>query len=678
MMIALRSIVVDVAALGALGFVAVGCTGADRPATGGPGSTAGAGGTGNNGSGGNSTPSGGTSGATGSGGTSGRPGVDAGPSGPGGAGGAGGATNPPNPVGARGPWTINSPDGKVLVTVTLETAGSLSYALDYAGKNVIGKTAIAISTSPVNFSNGLQFTSGTTSVIQETYTLPTGKKSPYVNHANELTLKFSKTSQELDLVVRAYDEGGAYRFVLPSGGNHTVQSETGGFTIPAGTVGWAAPTASDYQGLWNSQTAAQINAGSFEMPVLLKEPDGTWAFVSEASVYSTYWGTTLRGRAGMLALQGGGTNIGVTAPFAAPWRVAMVGPNLSTIVESTMIENLNPPSEIGDASWVKAGRSAWSWWSGDSTSNYATQQRYVDLAASMGWEYYLCDAGWQASWMPMLVAYGASKGVDIWLWIDAANMNTDAKIAANIAQWSAWGIKGVKVDYLFGDSAAQLAVYDKIAVAAAQAHMMVNYHGCTKPAGERRRWPHLMTREAIYGAEQYKVNSGPTAQFNTIVPFTRNVQGPMDYTPVTYSNTMGKTTYAHQTALDVLFESGVQHLADRPATYTTSPGNLAQQFLKAVPASWDDTKLVEGDPGSFVTIARRSGTSWFVGAITDAARTTAMALTFLGPGTFTATIYRDGASDTEQVQEQQSVTSATVLAIPLRLHGGAAVQITPG
>jgi alpha-glucosidase len=296
----------------------------------------------------------------------------------------------------------------------------------------------------------------------------------------------------------------------------------------------------------------------------------------------------------------------------------------------------------------------------------------------MGWEYYLCDAGWDGSWMPQLVQYAGGKGVGIWIWYDGSQLKTDADIDTMVAQAAGWGAKGIKVDYMFGDDLPTLAKYDKVAAATAKAHLMVNFHGSTKPSGERRRWPHNVTREAIWGAEQYKTSSGPTAKYNCILPFTRNVQGPMDYTPVTYSNMGGLTTYAHQTALDVVFESGVQHLADKPSSYTS---NAAQPFLKAVPARWDDTRLLEGDPGSFVTLARRSGTAWFVGSIADAARTAKVSLSFLEPGTGTGTydaqIYRDGSSDTEQVVDTQTVTSSSVLSIDVRQHGGFGIQLTP-
>jgi alpha-glucosidase len=406
--------------------------------------------------------------------------------------------------------------------------------------------------------------------------------------------------------------------------------------------------------------------------VLAKTPNDVWLLLSEAAVYASTYASHVRGDGdGLLRLEAdrGGAS-GVT-PFVTPWRVAMVGASLAPIVESTLIENLNPASELDDTSWIESGRSAWSWWSGDSTSDYDTQVEYVDFAASQGWEYYLCDEGWQESWMPDLVDYASSKGVGIWLWINGDEMDSEDKVRANLERWAGWGIKGVKVDYVFD----QLETYDLVARIAAEHHIMVNFHGCTKPSGERRRYPHLMTREAIYGAEQYKTGHGPSASFNAILPFTRNVQGPMDYTPVTYSDNGHETTWAHQTALDVVFESGVQHLADSPPSYED---NIAKDFLAACPAAWDQTRLLEGEPGSHVTLARRKGMEWYVGAISGGeARTASIDLGFLGAGEYDAELYRDGDSDTEQVREEKTVTREMVLEVPLRAHGGAALRLSP-
>jgi alpha-glucosidase len=179
----------------------------------------------------------------------------------------------------------------------------------------------------------------------------------------------------------------------------------------------------------------------------------------------------------------------------------------------------------------------------------------------------------------------------------------------------------------------------------------------------------------VHGAEHYKFAGGPTAAFNCIVPFTRNVQGPMDYTPVTYSSHRGNTTLAHQTALAIVFESGVQHFADRHGVYERS---VARELLAACPAVWDETLLLEGEPGRFVSIARRRGRAWFVGAITgDEARRLVLPLTFLDDGAYLAEICRDGASDSDQVCEYRRVTARSTLDVALLCRGGCAVQLRP-
>jgi len=350
------------------------------------------------------------------------------------------------------------------------------------------------------------------------------------------------------------------------------------------------------------------------------------------------------------------------------------------LIESSLVENLNPASEVSDTGWIKPGRVAWSWWAHRSDQdNYDIQEGYVDFAAEMGWEYVLVDANWQVSWIQQLVAYADNKGVGILVWYDHQDPAlADDEIENTFDQLVTWGVRGVKVDFFEDDQQDKIEVYDRIAAKAAEKELLVNYHGTTKPTGEKRRWPHLMTREAVRGAECYLFPDciGPIAGHNTILPFTRNVVGPMDYTPCTYSNMMSETTYAHQTSLAVVFESGLQHLADTPDSYRSITSN---PFHRACPAAWDETRLIEGDPGQHVTIARRSGDEWYVGAIANAARPAhQVPLSFLDSGqTYCAHIYRDGSTDTEILFEQRKVTSSDVLTIPLRRHGGSAIRFTP-
>jgi alpha-glucosidase len=345
--------------------------------------------------------------------------------------------------------------------------------------------------------------------------------------------------------------------------------------------------------------------------------------------------------------------------------------SLATVVESTLVENLSTPSRIADTSWIRPGRAGWSWRAGANQADFNAHLGFVDLAASLGWEYYLVDEGWQASWVPSLVSYASARNVGIWLWVEDETVKTEAQMRARFSQFVGWGVRGVKIDFFDGDTQATMQLYDKLAQVAAEFRLLVNFHGCTKPNGLERKWPNLLTREAVFGAEQ-----GPLpAAHNVSLVYTRNAIGPMDYTPVVYSNTGSTNTWAHQTALAVVFASYVQHPSDHWAAYRDS---VAREFLRAVPTTWEETRLVGGNPADLATVARRRADEWYLGSISSgAARTITVPLSFLSPGTtFTAHLYRDGNSDNEIAYETRPVTSADVLSVPVRTNGGFAVRLT--
>lgn len=295
--------------------------------------------------------------------------------------------------------------------------------------------------------------------------------------------------------------------------------------------------------------------------------------------------------------------------------MAIVG-DLSTIVESNFVAALNDPPEIEDTSWITPGIVDWSWWSdGDSPRNPETQKRYVDYAARQGWEYTLVDRGWRREWMPELVEYANDRGVDIFVWIVWTDLNTEAKRETLLSRLKSWGVSGVKIDYMDSDRQQRMEWYDEVLATTAEHELLVNFHGSTLPKGRRRTWPHLLTSEAIYGAEQYKWEEVP-ASHNVALPFIRNVVGPMDYTPVTFSATGGnaETTIGHELALSVVFQSDLQHFADSIKSYQDYP--LTEQFLSEVSAAWDETTFLSGFPEEEATLACYDGDQWFVGSIT--------------------------------------------------------------
>lgn len=567
-------------------------------------------------------------------------------------------------------YAVASPKAVTSIEVSHDTvAGTLSYTVRREGQVVIDASALGLSTSVADFSSGLAFVARKDQDIRSKYTLPGHKHARYKDNAQEMTLRFSRNGQELQLVVRAYDDGVAYRYALPGSGALTVSAERSAFNLPDTATGWAQSYTVNYEGKYEPR--ASFNSGSFGMPVLA-QVGGQWLLLSESDVGSSFHTSRLDGASGntLRVVPPSSTPASGTRPFATPWRVAMVG-GLDTIVESTLIENLSAKSQIADTSWIQPGRSGWSWRAGGVQSNYDTHPPYVDQAAAMGWEYYLVDEGWQASWVPTLVDYGRARGVGIVLWAHHHDVDTEAKARTVFAQWAAWGVRGAKIDFFDSDSQAIMQLEETLARVAAEYKLVLNLHGATKPNGLERKWPNLLTQEGVFGAEQ----GGLPGNHNVSLVFTRNAIGPMDYTPVNWSTATGHTTWAHQTALSIVFSSYQQHYADHWAMYRD---NLSAELLRAVPVVWDDTRLLEGQPDQYATLARQRGSEWFVGSIAgNAARNVGLPLKFLAKGvTYTAQIYRDGGSDNEIVRETRSVKKGDVLNLAVRANGGFAVRFT--
>jgi alpha-glucosidase len=565
-------------------------------------------------------------------------------------------------------WTVTSPSSRIALTVTRASTGSLSYTATSGGAVVLEGGALGINTSIAEFSTGLVFSSRGDAVISETYSLPGHKQSTYVNRANEMVLRFTRSGQEIDLVGRAYDDGVAFRYRVPGTGDIRITSEGTIMNLRNDATGWSQTYRSNYEGFYDPRTS--FASGSFGFPLLARSAD-QWVLLAESDIGGSYHASHLDGGANNNLRVAWPTTTAVTAtrPFNSPWRMAVIG-TLATIVGSTMVENLSTPSQISDTSWIGPGRAAWSWRAGGVQSDFNTHPPYVDLAASLGWETYLVDEGWQASWVPSLISYASARNVGIWLWVNSADVSTEARARASLSQWASWGVKGVKVDFFNGDSQTTMQLYDMLGRVAAENRLSLNFHGATKPNGLERKWPNIVTREAVFGAEQGSLS----AAHNLSLVFTRNAIGPMDYTPVVYSNANGVTTWGHQTALSIVFSSYLQHFSDHWAMYRDS---IARALFRVVPTTWDETRLIDGDPAQFATIARRKGAEWYIGTIANGARTATIPLSFLNPNTaYTAHIFSDGTSRADIAYQRVAVTNASTLSIPILAAGGAAIRIT--
>jgi len=586
-------------------------------------------------------------------------------------------------------WTVTSPDGGVSAEVDL-AGGRLTLTARHGASTVLTVQDLGLRTSVADLSVGLAVEDATTSAVHETYTMVTGKKHTRTVDQTQLRLTVSAPSTSYALVVRASHDGVAYSYELPGNGDfagtYTVAGEASAFVLPdAGAKAWLQPYATNYEQDHQVSTVGGNVTGNIGYPALFQTSTSTssdYVFLTESRVTGTYAATHLTHAAGSASY---GTELGnpqstnpVTAKgaLATPWRLAIFGA-LGTVVDSTMVDDLANPDRLAgtDTSWIKPGTSAWSWNMNRGSSpqgNLALQKSFVDLAAKEGWGYTVIDEGWNPDWVPELVRYANARGVDVIAWFHSNSLQTKAARTEWFSKLSDWGVTGIKVDFMDSDSQATFKWYDDILEETAAAHLMINFHGATLPKGMQRTWPQIMSYEGVRGEE-----NGRSAQRNTILPFTRNVVGSMDYTPVVFTNN-SETSQAHELALPVLYESGWTHYADNPSAYTSRP--VAERFLQQVSGTWDDTRYVSGTPGTSAVIARRSGERWFVGGITNGSQgAQSVPLSFLGDGSWLVhEITDDGSSLAEKVE---TVSSSTALSLPTVTNGGfvlVACPATPG
>ena len=564
-------------------------------------------------------------------------------------------------------WSVNGPtaDGKVSARIALDAGGGLSFGVDYQGRTVLAPAAAGVDTTAADLTTGLRFVRRTDRVVDERYTMTTGKQRERRARASETTLSFTGSGGvRLDFVVRVSTDGAAYRYVLPGPGGVTIRHEASSFTLPAGAPAWLLPYSPNYENVRVEATAGGAAAGDFGFPSLF-DVDGAYVLLTEADVDGRYSGARLRhaSGSGTYTVTLADAQVSAEGPLATPWRTAIVG-DLATVTASMLVDDLAPPSKLADTSWVRPGTVAWSWLSEhDSPRNPTRQKQYVDFAARNGWSYVLIDEGWDRSWVPEVTRYARARGVDVLLWFHWTALDTVAERNTALPLVKSWGVAGVKVDFMDSDSQARFRWYDDIAAATAQQRLMLNFHGATIPRGAQRTWPHVMTFEAIRGAEQYRTR----AATNTMFPFTRNVVGSMDYTPVAFLVSDRDTTSAHEVASFLMFESGWQHTADRPENYDARPEAL--RTLNQLPTTWDETRLLAGRPGKEVMLARRTGDRWYVGALSAvAAKTFEAPLSFLGVGRWLVETLRDGPHGL--LRETRIVQRGDRLAVPVATNGG--------
>jgi hypothetical protein len=638
-------------------------------------------------------------------------------------------------------WQITSPDGRLRVLMRLRDLGGtadfpegkrLYYWAEYGEPG--GTRAPVLEPSPLGirredqaFVDDLTFKKVRKAEVREEYTMLRGKRSRCANQGTERVFTFTnQNNARVDITFRVFNDGFAFRYQFPDNkaGRFTIASEETGFHLPSGGVGFLAPhdrrhnQRPDYESVWQAEVpvgAASPSESGWTFPALFRAGEaGPWLLLSESGLDAGYSATHL----GQAAV-GGVYRIAFpdarevdgqwdampssSLPWSTPWRVVMVGDRLASIVESTLVTDLAPPSAVQDTGWIRPGRASWSWWSdGGSPRVFSKVVPFIDLAADMGWEYSLVDSGWSrmegGSWQE-LVGLAHKRGVGLMFWYHSGvpHANTAGRNTMLIPEQrkqemrriAAAGVTGIKVDFFDSDKQQVIKHYLGMLEDAAQSHLLVNFHGSTLPRGWDRTYPNLMSMEGVRGAEGYGSDTafgekGPA--HNTVLAFTRNVVGPMDYTPVAFSNkkVAHRTTYAHELALSVVFESGIQHFPDKVESYRGLPGDV-QTFLRFVPVAWDDTRFIDGEPGKLVVLARRKGSAWYVAGINGEKqeKLVSVKLDFMaeGPsgssGPYHAQVISDGTSDTTFSTGHSLQKGGQPLSITLRPFGGFVARLMP-
>ncbi len=606
-----------------------------------------------------------------------------------------------------------SPDGKTVVEVRRDADGAFYYSVVDEGTVLVMSSKIGMQLKNCDLSTGLTLSSDSvkTDYKKETYSLITGMNATALNEYNEtrFTLK-GENGASFDFVIRVHDDGFAYKYENVSlntadTSSITVQKELSEIILPTASTTWSHIINATYEAEYTKRNSAQLESltAKLSTPLLVHHQDH-WMLITQAGMINNnaeYSACGLMTESGSLSLrwqfgldrdpahEATGeldrpghldiTSVKTVDGFSTPWRVIVISKDLEEFTETSIMTDLNPdpdPELFADTSYIKPGRVAWSWWSEDGEqANYDKHIEYIDFAAENGWEYVCLDAYWRAfePRLKEMCDYAASKGVGLFVWVNYRDIKNSANMEKLFKSWADAGVVGLKTDYFESDAPKVLDVMEKTAICAAENRLMLLYHGCVHPGGESRTYPNILTTEAVLGAENHKWSKVPTITNCLLYPFTRNICGSMDYTPVAIKIGNSDASNGFALAMTVVYESGLQHLAYSAAGYKLYNG---LSFINNLAVAWDESKFIDGLPGEYITVARRNDKTWYLGTMTDEARTVSVSLDFLGDGTYNAYIYRDSADGAKLVIESKTVTAADTLTLELIKAGGAAVIIT--
>jgi alpha-glucosidase len=596
--------------------------------------------------------------------------------------------------------TVASPDGQVAFTL-LPNAERLSFTITRNGQAVIDPSPMVMRIDSFDISSGIVFEKVDRRSVNETYPWH-GMKSTATNHYNEVTIALTHdlSFANYELQIRVFDDGAAFRHVIPGGDGETrVPDEYTSFVIPFRSTVWFHDLSNHYESAYEQKDVSDVEPGEWAgPPVTFKLPDnGGYGVITEANLVN-YAGMALEadGRRGFTTGLGHRQPLNypyelrygreeakrlanaaaVPGAITTPWRVVIVGGDLNTLVNSTIVPNLCPPPDAKyfpegiKTEWVKPGRSVWRYTDGGDNS-FEGLKGFSDMAARLGYEYHILEGVW-ARWsdeqLREIVKHSADQGVRLLFWRHSNVLQTAAEQEEFFSRLHQLGVAGAKIDFLDHESKETIDLYETLLQKAAKYKMIVNFHGANKPTGRDRTWPNELVREAVRGMESSSMRE--RARHETILPFTRYLAGPADYTTLHFGQRRGDTTWAHQVASLATFDSPLLTLAAHPQSVLDNP---AVKVIKSIPAVWDETRVLPGSAiGEMSIFARRKGDAWHLAVMCGPeARKIEVPLDFLGDGQYAASLVLDDPTrDDAVVVEERRLGCGDSLTIDLRNGGG--------
>jgi alpha-glucosidase len=613
-----------------------------------------------------------------------------------------------------GTQTVASPSGDAVIRIEDDAS---RFSVRWRGETVVAASPLGLELDGAPAFGALALDRREDTEVDREIPLVATKASVARDNYRGATLTFRETAtpaRRLVIDVRAYDDGVAFRYRIDEPVPVRLSGERTAFVLPRDPECLATKVEPAHELPFERLKFSQLSEGArYDVPLVCTSRSGRASLAIAQAHLEGYAGASLQREGEALRVQlsavpgRAGPAYDSESGLRTAWRVVLLGDRPGDMIASHLIGNLNPSPE-GDFSWVVPGKAAWDWWSGPLEGvkpDLATYRRFIDFAAESGFPYYLIDAGWSLGAgpccearpttdvtraaegidMPELVRYAGDKGVGLLLWVHWEHLAP--RMDEVLDTYARWGIKGVKVDFMNRDDQDMVAFYQRLAAATAKRRLLLDMHGAYVPAGLQRSYPNYITQEGVLGAEWNKMDKRVVPQHNLMLPYTRMLAGPMDYTPGGFRHVapqnfevravlpLTQTTRGQALAMYVVYDSPLQMVSDSPETYRDAAGF---EFVRRVPTVWDETRFLSGEPGRDIVLARRHGEAWYLGAMTaDQARTEQVSLNFLPAGRWHATIWQDGEVVREVRRTERNVTSKDVLTLALAAAGGAAVILEP-